>query len=847
MATAAADFASASVPGGRSAAWLTAATAVVITAGVGGALALMWARFALGSGLLLLSVAAFHWPVSLWTAAPLPPLSRRFRRLALLAICTVAIFFRCYRLALPGIWGDDALNGLLAYDVLDGKIASPFTLISHAFSAFHALTNYTIAGAFLLFGAGPATLRVPGVIAGVLCVPLLYGTAAPLFGAPVALVAALFFASSPLQIMHSKVLIQVVLGELFQLCGLCLLVRGTAGKRRWLIAASGAPLALALCTYHSAKLAPAVAIVFFAFALYACRSHRRALFGWGVLGAVVFAACAAPGMLSYIRQPAALTSRIGNTALWPEIQASGSLWPLWDAVWRTVMIFHYQQGPKYHWLGPGFDPALNVILAFLFVHGLLQSLRHGSEPRHALLLAWFAIGLVPGMLSTEAPRVYRILLATPPLYVWAAMPVVQLYCAAAGAPAARRWVRGMVAALLVIVPLIDFNYHFYRTYTHAEFRWSNGERMVRMARTLKSLGRGWTGYLVSDSFNTEHETVAFLRRAWGLDLRDVGTFASVLPVHDSASGGAFFIFDRGNIEAAALLHALYPWVDTIVQDDPQPRTWWFDRSLPLTHADPPGAILAYFPISRSSADMIRGVETRFLTADGTPIGSRIDAQLGMERAQDLPDGTAHIAWSGAVYAPDDGTYGFALVSSGQATVSIDGIEVVTHDHPDAERPLAQGLHAITAEAAIAPDPVLRLQWQPPGHGTVETIASTLLFRDAHVHGLLATYESAGRTTRRIEPCPYYSFFPQTFADPFTARWRGHLQVPAPGGYTLAPEANAAVRLLIDGKPPVPAGLPEGTHDFEMSIGTVTGAARLKLYWTRPGGGRELVPPTAFTP
>ncbi len=831
--------------------WLALAAGVALLSGVFGTLELMWGRFLIGFGALLLSVVALRWPVSIWRVAPDEQLSARQRRIGLFAVCVVAVFFRTYHLVTPGVWGDDAINALLAFDVLDGRITSPFQLVTHANSSFHALTNYAIAAAFRLLGPGVGSLRVPGIVANVLTVPLFYGTIVPLFGARVALLAALFFACSPVQISHSKILLQVGFGEFFQLFGLCLLVRGVTGKRRWLIAAAGAPLALSLCTYHSAKLAPLVAVFYASAALWkAPPSQRRTLARAYGVGVVVLILCAVPGVLGYVRNPDALTSRIGGTALWPAIRATGSLMPLWNAVWRTLMIFHYRQGPEYHWLGPGNDPAFNVVVGFLLFHGLVQSLWRWKQARYLLLLAWVAVGLLPGCLSTEAPRVYRVLLATPPLYVWAALPVLRMYRTFIGAGIARRWVHAVVGVLVLSVPLIDFNYYFYRVETNADYRWQQAQRMVQMGRTLKALGPGWTGLVLSDMFNAQHETLRFLSRAWRLTIRDVTSLADVLPVRDAPQGGVLFMMDRGGIGAGALMRALYPQVQLDVRTDPPPRAWWFDSVLPLV--TPPARLSetgAFFAASAETAAAIRGVTVSFFAADDTQLDSRVQTQLRLDAAPPLPNAAraVQVRWSGALYAPVDGSYEFTIESAGQAGLWIDEAQVLSAARPRAMRALAEGLHTLRGEAAVVGMPILRLQWKPPGEEVAE-IPPTRLFRDARVHGLLAEYTIQARTVRRVEPYPYYNFFPETFAEPFAVRWSGRLQVPEPGGYRFYAAFKGAGTVTIDGVPwRSESRLPAGVHELEISISQERGAAHLELFWDSGNGARDLIPPEAFTP
>ena len=251
------------------------AALVATAAGLGGALALMSGWFALGGALLLGSMLALRWPRSFWDGPPPPDLPPRARRLALLAVCAVAVFFRFYHLNQPGLWGDDAINGLLAFDILDGKIHSPTKIVQHSHSNFHALSNYPIAAAFWLFGPDITTLRLPGVVLGSLCVPLLYGTVAPLFGDAVALLGALFYATAAPQIIHAKELVQIITGQFFQLAGLCLLVRGLASRRAWMVGAAGLPLAACTYTYHSARLAPLVAVAYALAVLWSSGVGRR--------------------------------------------------------------------------------------------------------------------------------------------------------------------------------------------------------------------------------------------------------------------------------------------------------------------------------------------------------------------------------------------------------------------------------------------------------------------------------------------------------------------------------------------------------------------------------------------
>lgn len=683
---------------------------VALGAGWAGAHLVAAARFGSGFALVALSIALLRWPLRTWTDAHDRALPARHVILA--AICVLAVFFRTYHLDPPGLWGDDALNGLIALDVLDGKIGSPFSLVRHAHSYFHALTNFVIAGSFWAFGASPASLRLPGIISGVAAVPLLHGTIAPLFGSRVALLAAFFFASSTLQVNHSKVLLQVVLGQLFFLSALFLLVRGITGSRRAMVWLSGLPLALCLYTYHSTKLAPFVFIVFGAVVWRQAEAERRRAVAVDLLGAaVVFCVACVPALAVYAKNPMAFLTRT-EVGIWHEMR-SGSWSPLWRSLWRSAMAFHYQQGPvTMHWFGIGTDPALNAVVGFLSLHGLVESVRRWRESRHILLLTWFAIGLVPGLLSSDAPRIYRMLLAASPLYVWAGLTVARLHAFLLGPGWERRIGRAATALLVVSVPFIDFDAYFRRTYTHPGFRRFQAERMVAIASKLRDLGSGWTGHLLARDFDSQYPTLVFLARAWNVELRDARSLVDLVPVRECSGDGILYAMSSGSEGAAAALQAFYPGVEPEAWEGAPVSEawtdWWWRRKPPRP---PPAAVFFALPCamaeSMASVPYRHGLVAEYRTGSGL-----------VRRTEPYPyyaffpptfPRPFTVRWRGRLRVPDDGSYRLEVVTNGRPTLRID------RQVWSPERELGAGSHALDLEIAEVPAVArLELYWQGPG-------------------------------------------------------------------------------------------------------------------------------------
>jgi len=639
------------------------------------------------------------------------------RRLALLAVCGIGAFFRTYQLVPPGLWGDDAINGLIALQILDGEIDSPFDIVTHSHSRFHALTNFAIAACFELFGPGLATLRLPGIVAGILCIPLLYGCIAPLFGSRAALAAALFFATSPLQINHSKVLLQVIMGQLFLLSAMCALVNGMMRRRRVLVALAGIPLALCVATYHSARLAPLVGFGFVALcAAHAWPVPRR----WTATAAaallLVFALTISPIASALWRHPEAIGERAASVSVIAAAAEAGSLLPLWDSLWRTLLVFHYEQGPvRYHWFGIGTDPALNPIAGVLVLFGLAAAIRAWREPRHALLLVWFAIGLAPGILSTEAPRVYRVLLASLPVFAWAGLALARL--TERGRRAAV--LAGVLAAASVAY---DFNLYFLRTYSYPPFRTMQGEHLVKMARALQARGPGWVGLIASSGSGTVHESLEFLARIWGLQMRDLTSLTELLPPPIDAAGGTLLMAASDSAGTIDLLELLHPGLRAEHEREPAPRNWWLDRWLP-----PKPALSTPPPLVRFFA---------------------------------VPRGTPPREWP---------------------------------------------------------------------------------------FGARALYRSGERTLQRIEPYPYFAFFPPPFPEPFTLRLTGTIDLPGPRRLVIACTRETEARLNGLRWPAAGDVVPAGHHVFDITVREGPKRLRFELRWVEPSGYETRVPPTVIRP
>jgi len=658
----------------------------------------------LGIGGLIASIPA-TFASGLWAIEEPRAADSQSSAAALALVAAVLVFFRAYRLNPPGLWGDDAINGLLALRVLDGEIASPFSLIRHAHSSFHALANFAIAASFDAFGASLTTLRLPGVIAGCIAGLGLYGIARRCFGVTTALIAALLFATSPMEIAHAKSLTQVVLGLMFQILGMYALVRADQERRAGWFAAAGVGLAATVYTYHSAKIAVLVAAPLVIDQLRRPETRRRS---W--IAAVAFAIALLPAVQSYWADRLALTGRAQSVSLSAEIAEAGSLMPLVEAVVRTLGIFHYAQGPKYHWFGPATDPALTLLSAALVLAGMAYSLTRWRSPYHQTLLVWFAVGIAPAALSSEAPRVYRALLASPPLFIWAAMPLARLWHAATH-DRVGRVARATVVALLLAGAVFDYNYYFHRWYTHPYLRWNLGQRMVELASIARDAGDDWIGVVMTPTFSARYESLDLLSRFWNLDLRDAGSTRAALQLDPSITGGAIFLTAPGSETAVRALKRIFPSAEVRERFDPAPYMWWGGGSWPFAEIRPHP-----YPVTYGLA--VAGTDPGWTRASRAHVHVRcVVGKDELEYREPLPfyhffvdtfAKPASCVWTGDLIAPNNPPRSIDVETNLDPSITVDGQAYAGEE-------LEPGRHSIRIESGKPQKRFrLRLFWKGPG-------------------------------------------------------------------------------------------------------------------------------------
>jgi hypothetical protein len=132
-----------------------------------------------------------------------------------------------------------------------------------------------------------------------------------------------------------------------------------------------------------------------------------------------------------------------------------------------------------------------------------------------------------------------------------------------------------------------------------------------------------------------------------------------------------------------------------------------------------------------------------------------------------------------------------------------------------------------------------------------------------VHGLLGNYYNGASWSgtpafSRIDPFfdTYFHIIP--LDRPYTVDWSGQIEIPASGEWIFGLRINGHAQVFINDQLVVNA--PDPGENIEGAIGLTIGkypihirylddlgGSRLHLYWTAPGGQREIIPSNALTP
>lgn len=448
----------------------------------------------------------------------------------LLAITLLAAALRFPALgqAPPGLYQDEAWNGLDALQVLQGERPLYFA----ANNGREPLFIYLVALAVGALGPSPAAIRLVAAVLGTLTIPVTYALGRTWFNRRVGLLAAAILAITFWHIHLSRIGFRAVSLPLITAAALAAAWQGTplllpfnrggeGGEVRrhtqgWLVL-GGALYGLSFYTYLAARFTP-LALAVFGFYLMrqqnpAGNIRLRSLV-WFIAAAL---AVIAPLAIYALQHPDIVFARAGEVLITnPDIN-KGDLWGTLGRQFLAVLGMFTFRGDaiwRHNLAGrPVFDP----LLALAFTLGVILCLaRFRRQPTAAFALIWTGVMLLPTLLAEDAPHFLRAV---------GVLPVAVLF-PALGLDAAWAWLSrhspawlGAVLAALALSASLGLTVHdYFGDYVHNPVTsyYFQSAAADLAAEVNRALGAGWDGegLRVSTPTPQTEVRVVLARRFW---------------------------------------------------------------------------------------------------------------------------------------------------------------------------------------------------------------------------------------------------------------------------------------------------------------------------------------------
>ncbi|MFQ5612471.1 MAG: hypothetical protein ACE5H9_10090 [Anaerolineae bacterium] len=367
-------------------------------------------------------------------------------RLALLLVLLPAFFFRFYRLADHplGTFFDPAINGLDAVRLMQ---RGGHTLFFPTNGGRESLFIYLLIPFIGLFGTTPFSLRLLTAISGLLNVALLFGflydwpALASVAGRPakpaqhrrlwLATLGGLVLAVTYWPIVISRLGQRPVLVPLISVPLFWFFLKGWAGgQKRWFIL-SGLLMGLEGYTYSAARLLPVIlALALLPEFLPGMRQAGSLSYRSRMTHSFVFIAVALavylPMAWYLVVHPAQFSERAFSVMIWNFLDTPAGIVAEMGRNLLRVLGFFCCAGSQTPIFGLPGHPGLHPWLAPFLLIGLIGALANWRHLFHRLIALWWLIGVLPSVISIEAPHPLRMIVAVVPTAILIALSPVYL-------------------------------------------------------------------------------------------------------------------------------------------------------------------------------------------------------------------------------------------------------------------------------------------------------------------------------------------------------------------------------------------------------------------------------------
>ena len=345
--------------------------------------------------------------------------------LLLLALLT-AVLFRFYGLGElpPGLYRDEAFNGLDAQAVLNGELALFFPANNGREPLYIYLTTLFVG----LFGPSTLAVRLGAAVTGVVTTLLVYLLAREWFTQRIGLLSAWLWAVTLWAVHLSRIGFRPILLTPFLTLAFWL---GTLAYRRggrWLWLLAGLAYGVTFYTYLASRFTPLLlAVIAATLLLLRRRAAWKRLWPdglWFLLGTAVVLL---PFALLTSQQPEIILGRTGQVSILnPDING-GDLWGTLTQQALAALGMFIRQGDTILRHNPAGRPVFDILMVIPFLLGVLYCIRHWRQMPALTLLLWVLVMLGPTILAEDTPHFLRASGVLPAVVILPAIGLSQIW------------------------------------------------------------------------------------------------------------------------------------------------------------------------------------------------------------------------------------------------------------------------------------------------------------------------------------------------------------------------------------------------------------------------------------
>ncbi len=342
----------------------------------------------------------------------------------LLLIISTAVFLRFYQLGTfpPGLYRDEAFNGLDALGVLNG---SRFPLFFPANNGREPVYIYLTAFFINWLGRTPLAVRMGAAVVGSATCWLTYKLATEWFNQRVGLLTAWLWAITLWPVHLSRIGFRTILLPFALALTFWLGILAYRRQKSWLWLLAGAAYGFAFYTYLAVRMTPLLLLLLLIFLWWRGRWQQvwPGLIWFGAGTAVLLL----PWAFLFLQQPELILGRTGQVSIFSPDINGGNLWgTLWRHGWRGLGMFVWR-GDVILRHNPVGRPVFDWAMALPFLIGLIDCLKQWRKPAAMTLLLWTVVMLLPTILAEDTPHFLRAVGLLPAILIFPAIGLSKIW------------------------------------------------------------------------------------------------------------------------------------------------------------------------------------------------------------------------------------------------------------------------------------------------------------------------------------------------------------------------------------------------------------------------------------